>query len=108
MLRREIPTGTQERGENTHKRSHTRAGESGPGLRARGKQKAPAHQGSRATPGAAQRSSAITDQDALRPHVSTPPRQTKEGEGEGGGGVEERLARSHRGRCIPSPLECQA
>ena len=39
---------------------------------------------------------------------SAPPRQTREGEGEGGGGVEERLARSHRGQCIPSPLECQA
>jgi hypothetical protein len=37
-----------------------------------------------------------------------PPRQTREGEGEGGGGAEERLARNHRGQCIPSHLECQA
>jgi hypothetical protein len=109
MLRREIPTGTQERGEDTHKRTRTRKGRSGPRLRARGEQEAPTRQDSRAATSTAQRGSTATDQDAFQPPASTPPRQTKEGEGEGGEGVGELLVHSsHRGRCFFRPWGCQA
>ncbi len=41
--------------------------------------------------------------------LAPPPRQTKEGEGEGGEGVGERLARSsNKGQCFSSRWECQA
>ena len=108
MLRREVSARAQEWGKDTHKRTRTRVRRSGSRLRARGEQEAPTHQDSHDATSAAQRGSTATDQDAFQPPVSTPPRQTREGEGEGGGGVEEWLARSHRGLCIPSPSECQA
>ena len=89
MLRREVSARAQEWGKDTHKRTRTRAGRSGSRLWARGEQEALTRQGSHAATSTAQRSSAATDQDAFQPPVRTPPRQTREGEGEGGGGVEE-------------------
>ncbi len=74
---------------DTHKGTRTRAGRSGSRLRARGEQEAPTRQGSHTATSAAPRSSATANQDAFQPPVSTPPRQTREGEGQGGGGVEE-------------------
>jgi hypothetical protein len=89
VLRREVSARAQEWGKDTHKRTRTRAGRSGSRLRARGEQEAPTRQGSHAATSTAQRSSATANQDAFQPPVSTPPRRTREGKGEEGGGVEE-------------------
>jgi hypothetical protein len=75
----EIPTGTQERGEDTHKRTRTRTGRSGSRLRARGEQEAPTRQDSCAATSTAQRGSTATDQDAFQPPASTPPPPAKPG-----------------------------